>query len=281
MAQSDEIDLLELAFKLNRVFIQNIRSLIIAFFIGSLAGLAFYQLVPNVYQSRMIFSSDVLTFSVSKALITDLNGLIEENNTSELAKKLFLTSAEASLIAELKIENSIEKSEALKEEEKTTLIITVNCKDPLLYTKLQPSLIKFFETNEYALLREKEKKAIYQGMVDKTSQEITELEKMRVQFLEGNLFKNLNATTILFDPTSINARIIDLTREKLKNQSDLALVNNVQLVQGFVNFNRPISPMLSISLAAGAAIGVFFVIVLIVLKGFKHMVRLANQEKEK
>jgi hypothetical protein len=47
MAQSDEIDLLELAFKLNRVFIQNIRSLIIAFFIGSLAGLAFYQLVPN------------------------------------------------------------------------------------------------------------------------------------------------------------------------------------------------------------------------------------------
>jgi hypothetical protein len=65
MAQSDEIDLLELAVKLNKVFIKNLRSLLVAFIIGASAGLAFYQVVPSTYESKMIFTSNVLTLSLA------------------------------------------------------------------------------------------------------------------------------------------------------------------------------------------------------------------------
>jgi hypothetical protein len=169
----------------------------------------------------------------------------------------------------------------LKEQEKTLLSLTIKSKDQLLFGRLHPSLIKFFETNPYALLREKEKRALYQGMIDKTSKEIGELEKMRAQFLEGTLFKSSNANTIFFDPTSINSRIVDLTREMLKYQNDLALVNNIQLIQGFTNFNKPISPKLSISLASGASLGIFLIVLLIAIKGFQKMVGLANEKQDK
>jgi hypothetical protein len=126
MAQSDEIDLLDLAVKLNRVFINNLKSLILAFVIGTLAGLAFYEFVPKVYESKIIFSSDVLTFSISKAVVADLKKLVNENNRDELAKKLLIDAPLAKSINDISVETSIEKSENLKEQEKTILILSRN-----------------------------------------------------------------------------------------------------------------------------------------------------------
>jgi hypothetical protein len=281
MAQSDEIDLLELAAKLNRVFVKNLRSLLIAFVIGTGAGLAFYQLVPSTYENKMIFSSDILTLSFSKVLVSDLDKLVTEGNQEELAKKLQIPYDEAQKISSLKIESPIEKSETLKESEKNTLSVIVRSKDQSLYTKLQPALIRFFENNEYAKQREKENRAFFEGMIAKTTQEISELEKMRTQFLEGTLFKNGAGNTSLFDPTQINTKIIELTREKLRNQGELAFVGTVHLIQGFSNYKKPVSPKLSISLASGASLGLFFVLVFIGIKGFREMVELANKKEEK
>jgi hypothetical protein len=280
MAQSDEIDLLELAVKFNKVFVKNLKSLIIAFAIGTAAGLAFYQLVPSTYENKMIFSSDVLTLSLSRVLASDLDRLIIEGNHDELAKKLLISSEEARNIASIKIESSIEKSETLKEAEKNIICITIRSRDQTIYKKLQPSLIKFFESNEYAKQREKENKAFFQGMIAKTTQEINELEKMRAQFLEGTLFKGTTGNTSLFDPTEINSKIIELTEAKLKNEEKLAFVGTIQLIQGFSNYKKPVSPKLSISLASGASLGLFFVLALIGIKGFREMVKLANKKEE-
>jgi hypothetical protein len=280
MAQSDEIDLLELAVKLNKVFIKNLRSLLIAFIIGASAGLAFYQLVPNTYESKMIFTSNVLTLSLSKTLIADLERLRKENNQDELAKRLYVSIDDAAKIKSFEIESSIEKSEGLRESEKTTLAFIIKSNDPFLFSKIQSSLIKFFENNEFAKLKEKENRAYFQGMIAKTTQEISELEKMRTQFLEGTLFKNGAGNTNLFDPTEINSKIIELTKEKLKNEGELAFAGTVQVIQGFSNFKKPVSPKLSISLASGASLGLFFVLAFIGIKGFRGMVKLANKKEE-
>jgi hypothetical protein len=279
MAQSDEIDLLELAIKLNRIFIKNLKGLVIAFGIGTLVGLAFYQLAPKVYESKMIVSSDVLTFSICKALISDLEELRKEDNHEEMAKKLGMPLADAKNIVGIKLVPSIEKAEGLREQEKTLLSITIKSFDQLLFSKLQQPLIKFLETNDYALAREKEKRALYNGLIEKATHEINELEKLRDKFLVGELFKTASGGTIYFDPTEINSKIVGLTEVKLKNQNSLALVNNVQIIQGFTNFTKPTSPKLSISLVGGASLGVFFMLALIVSRGFKEMVRLANKPK--
>ena len=71
----------------------------------------------------------------------------------------------------------------MKEGEKTTLEITDQSKDKLLFAKLQSSLIDYFENNPYSIFREKEQRKVLQGMIDKSTEESAELEKLRIQFL--------------------------------------------------------------------------------------------------
>lgn len=276
MKETGEVDLLQLLIKIIRVVVNNLKLLIIAFLTGTLAGLAFYQFAPKVYESKIIFTSNVLTYSIGAAITDDLNELLKERNYEGFGERLNLTPAEAKKIKAINLENAIERQDLLKEGEKTALVITVESKDELLFAKLQSSLIDYFENNPYSLLREKERKKVLQGMIDKSTEEISELEKLRIQFLKGELFQKSSAATIMFDPTVINVRILDLTREKLENLNALAVSSHVQLIQGFTNFKKPISPKISISLAGGVSIGILFVIALITFKSFRKLYRFSE-----
>ncbi len=79
--QNDEIDLLELFAKFILIIRRNTVIIIIAFILGTLLGLAYYQFVPKSYESRMILTSDILTESYSKTLFETINQLVKERNT--------------------------------------------------------------------------------------------------------------------------------------------------------------------------------------------------------
>ena len=276
MKEKDEIDLLQLLVNVVKAFVSNLKLFIIALLTGTIGGLAFYQFAPKVFESKIVFTSEVLTYSISKAITDDVRVLIKEHNYDLLGQRLNMEAAEASQIDAIQLEIVIERSELLKESDKTILAIRVQVTDKALFAKLQSSLIDYFENNEYSKIREKEQKKVLQGMIDKSTEEIAELEKLRVQFLKGELFQKSAAGTIMFDPTIINVRILDLTREKLQNLNSLAVSNSVQLIQGFTNFNKPISPKISISLATGASIGIFFAIALIIFKSFRKLLRFSE-----
>ncbi len=276
MKEKDEIDLLQLLVNVVKAFVSNLKLFIIALLTGTIGGLAFYQFAPKVFESKIVFTSEVLTYSISKAITDDVRVLIKEHNYDLLGQRLNMEAAEASQIDAIQLEIVTERSELLKESDKTILAIRVQVTDKALFAKLQSSLIDYFENNEYSKIREKEQKKVLQGMIDKSTEEIAELEKLRVQFLKGELFQKSAAGTIMFDPTIINVRILDLTREKLQNLNSLAVSNSVQLIQGFTNFNKPISPKISISLATGASIGIFFAIALIIFKSFRKLLRFSE-----
>ena len=46
---------------------------------------------------------------------------------------------------------------------------------------------------------------------------------------------------VMFDPTIVNSKIVELTKEKITLQNSLALANSVQVVEGFSRFERPSS----------------------------------------
>ena len=85
----------------------------------------------------------------------------------------------------------------------------------------------------------------------------------------------------MFDPTVVNIRIIELSKEKLRYQNDLEIVNSVQIVEGFTKFIKPIKPNKAISLAAGASLGLFFVAILIAFKSIRKVVRMAEEAEKK
>jgi uncharacterized protein involved in exopolysaccharide biosynthesis len=115
---SDEIDLLEVLAKFVITIKSNFKLIVGAFVVGSLLGLAYNQLVPKTFESRMLVSSEILTESLSKTLAEDLFKLIKEKNLTILSNKLNISPEVASKIGKIEIKNAIEKSDGIKEEEK-------------------------------------------------------------------------------------------------------------------------------------------------------------------
>jgi hypothetical protein len=275
---SDEIDLLELLARIVISIKTNFKLIVGAFLIGSLLGLAYYQFVPKSYESRMLISSEILTESYSKTIAEDLNKLIKERNIESLSAKLDLSPTEALFIGRLEVKNAIEKADGRKEEEKNYLTITCRASDNSIWPNLQSGLINFFETNDYVRIRVDQRKKYYTQVIEKIDKELLDLNELKSTIANGQITQSGKDNLILFDPTTVNTKILDLNKEKINLQNALETVNSVQLVEGFTVFEKPVSPKLSISLSAGASFGLLiFALVL----GFKSLRKIVSLSEEK
>ena len=273
MDSNGEIDLKEHLVRISRTIVNNSKSLILAFIIGTLMGLAYNQLAPPKYESKIIISSDMLTYSYAKGLIDDLNKLLEEHNYKLLTEKLGIPMDDVNLISHLETRPTIEKSDAILEKDKTVFSIIVNVRDVSILPKLQNGLTSYIENNEFVSRRVAQRKVYHIKMIAKTAEEIKELEKLREGILEG---KSFSKGTMMFDPTTVNSKILELTKEKITLEHALELVNSIHIIEGFTQFNKPVSPKLSISLTAGASLGLLFIMLVIAIKGIRKMISLAE-----
>ncbi len=276
---SDEIDLLEL---LARIVISIKSKLILgAFLVGSLLGLAYYQFVPKSYESRMLISSEILTESYSKTIAEDLNKLIRERNIESLSSKLNITPKEALALGKLEVKNAIEKADGRKEEEKNYLTISCQTSDNSIWPSLQNGLISFLENNDYVKIRVEQKKKYFTQVIEKIDKELVDLNDLKSRIANGQVTQSSKDNLILFDPTTVNTKILDLNKEKINLQNQLEIVNSIQVVEGFTVFEKPISPKLSISLSAGASFGLFIVALIIGFKSLRKIVSLSEEKLAK
>jgi LPS O-antigen subunit length determinant protein (WzzB/FepE family) len=277
---SDEIDLLELLGKLIGVLKTNSKLIIVSILIGTILGLCYSQLAPKIYESRMLISSDILTESYSKILTTDLNQLLSENNYDVLSSKLKISPAYASKIKsiDVAIEKPNVKIIAPKTNEKNYLTITCQTEDNSIWADLQKGLIIFFEINDYVSIRVSQKKEYFNQMIGKIDKELLDLSELKIRILNSQITQSNKDNSILFDPTTVNSKILELNKEKINLQNSLELVNSIQLVEGFTVFNKPTSPKLSVSLVAGSSLGLFFVALIIVFKSLRKIIRLSEEK---
>lgn len=275
---SDEIDLLELLAKIVITIKSNILSIIVAFVIGSILGLCYYQFVPRTYESSMLISSGILTESYSKNLVSDINKLIKEKNLTKVSTKLGITQQEANMLGKLEIKSAIEKSDGIKEQEKSYLTIIGQSSDNSIWPSLQTGLINFFESNDYVKIRVDQNRKYYTQIIEKIDKELIDLQELKSNISSGKMSQSSKDNLVLFDPTTVNTKILDLNKEKIGMQNALETVNSVQLVEGFTTFEKPVSPKLSISLVAGASVGLFIVALLIGFKSLRKIVQLSEEK---
>lgn len=278
---SDEIDLLELLARIVISIKSNFKLIVGAFIIGSLLGLAYYQFVPKSYESRMLISSEILTESYSKTIVEDLNKLLKEKNLESLSSKLNLTETEALALGKLEVKNAIEKADGRKEEEKNYLTINCRTSDNSIWPSLQSGLINFFETNDYVKIRVEQRKKYFTQVIEKIDKELVDLNELKSRIANGQITQSGKDNLILFDPTTVNTKILDLNKERINLQNSLETVNSVQLVEGFTVFEKPVSPRLSISLSAGASFGLFIVALIIGFKSLRKIVSLSEEKLAK
>ena len=272
---NDEIDLVELLVKIVLVTKRNLLSIMVFFLVGTGLGYAYASLAPKIYQSKMLVSSDILTESYSEKLIESLQNLIQEGNYDLLGAKINLSPEETKQIGKLVIESAL-KDKPSKEDEKRFFLITVELKDLSLLSKIEQGLLLYLQENDFVKIRVEQRKNYFRELIKKVEEEIQSLEGFKERIYQGNFFESSKGS-VMFDPTNVNSKILDLNKEKINLQNGLELVSSVQLVEGFTRYEKPVWPKKSVSLTAGATLGLFLVGLLIAFKSLRKLVRFAEE----
>ena len=275
---SDEIDLLELLAKITLAIKNNLKPLVIAFIIGSCLGLAYYQFVPKIFEGKMILQSDLLRESYIGRITESLDNLIKENNDKVLSERLGITEKQASSITKIEIESIKLKGVNDEKSDNSTFIVTIKSNDNAIFPNLQNGIINHLRGNEFVKIRVRQKQDFYKAMIEKVGQEIKSLDSLKNRLFKGQTVYAKSAEMMLIDPTSIYSKIIELNKEQLNYKNALELVNSIQLVEGFTIYNKPVSPKLSISLAAGASVGMFFMLAILGFKSLRKIIQLSEEK---
>ena len=117
-------------------------------------------------------------------------------------------------------------------------------------------------------------------MLAKIYEEINDMDAFKEQIVSGSFFRSAQGN-VMFDPTNVNSKIMELTKEKITMQNELELVNSVQVIEGFTKYERPVRPRLSVSLISGSFVGLVFVSILIAFKSIRRILQMADAAKQK
>jgi len=274
--KSEEFEFFDIFLKGVNIIRTNFLIILLFFFVGTALGLAYYYTTKKVYESKMVISSAILTRSYSKALIDVLNRHRREVNHKAIMSLLNVSEKTAKAIVYLDIEN-LSQIDDLKETDR--FIITASVLDQEIFPELQRGLIHYLETNEFVRIRVEQNENYLKQMVAKMEAEIKDMEEFKQKIITGAFFESARGN-VMFDPTTVNSKILELTKEKINLQNNLALVNSVQVIEGFTLFEMPTSPRLSISLISGSFVGLFFVAILIAFKSIRRLLKMADASKQ-
>lgn len=275
-ANKDEIDLVELLVKGVLLVKHNIIQIIVFFVIGSGLGFTYASLAPKVYESKMIVSSSILSESYCKKLFETLNTLIKEKNYKALSAKLKATEAEVEELGEFQIESLNEKLIISPDKDNTSFLVSVKLTNKNLLPFIQSGLIGYLQNNDFVRIRVEHNKSYIKQMIAKVQKEIESLENFKSSVYDGKFFQSVKGG-VMFDPTTVNTKIIDLTKEKINLEQSLEMVNSVEIINGFTKFDKPIWPKKSVSMVAGATFGLFLVGLLIAIKSIRKLVKFAEE----
>jgi hypothetical protein len=275
---SDEIDVLEIFLKGVNIFRANFWMIISCFVVGSLLGFAYYFYSPKVYENKLIISSSILTESYGKKLIENTRAFIAESNYRAISEQLGLTQEEATKVFSIKIDNLTDfQTDVTKENDR--YLITVRVSDQAILPKLQQGIITYFENNDFVKVRVEQSKSYLKQMIAKFQLEIADLEDLKQRINSGAFFEKAQGN-VSFDPTTVNSKILELTKERINLQHSLALSNSVQVIEGFTQFEKPLYPKVSLSLIGGSIVGLAFSAAFIFFKMIGKIIKIAEAAKK-
>lgn len=275
--KKDEFDLYELFFKGVEIIRGNFWLIVTFFVAGTLLGLSYYYSSTKVYETRMVVSSSILTRSYAEALIDKLNRHRRELNIKAIMQSLNVSEPTAKNIMRLDTE-VVSQIDETKEPER--FIITAEVLDQDILPDLQKGLVHHLANNEFVKVRVEQNKKYLNQMIAKFDEEIKDMEVWKEKIISGEFFQRTQGN-VMFDPTTVNSKILELTKERINLQNNLELANSVQVIEGFTKYERPVRPRLSISLISGSFVGLVFVSILIAFKSIRKILRMADAAKQK
>lgn len=274
----NEIDIKDLFFQFAFIIKREIKLIIILLIAGMIVGISYAFFSKKVYESKMVLHSGLLSFAFTSEILDNLNLLILEKNDQALSETLKIPLESAQKLVRFEVKSLIEdKFNPLKEVEKNTLVIKVRTLDRGQFPQIQDALINYFENNAFVKIRIEQKRELYREMIKKVNSEIADLQELKNKLYKGEYLQNMKGN-LMFDPTTVNSKIIELSRENINTQHGLILADNIQVINGFTAVVQPVWPRKSILAVLGGALGIALALSIIFIKIVTREVRIKESE---
>ena len=315
LPQSDEIDLKLLwqqFVNLLRIVIKIVikRGIVLAIFLGIGGGTGYYfhKVSTPVYKTKMLINAKDTDYAILSGLLGSLQDLAYQQQHQTLASVLKVNPEVTKTIVSLKAvdklvvlkdlsaqqnkefkanKNGAKKSTKERDKEIFQLkdqnfAIELSLTDNSHFASLETAITGYLRENKYLKKRVELKKMLLTKKKQKLQKEIKELDSLKHNI--RNIFTQKNQNVQITDPGTI-ARLyqeaVKLKEEELKIDTTLALMDNVQIVDGFIKSNIPIvqiTKRLKTGLYLGFSLWVMLILWLDVRKPF---MRFLNEDSKK
>jgi hypothetical protein len=275
--KNDEIDLLGLLIKTVRFLRKNFTIIIIFLLLGVGLGVFHYLTSKKVFENKMIVSSNILTESYIKILFENITRHMDDGDYALVSKQLGTSEDIVRKLVSLNIEN-LRKDAVNDNTERERFFITAEVSDQGILPDLQKSILYYLENNDFVKSHVEQNRKTARQMLAVATKEIADIEAFKVRIISGEFFQSAKGN-VMFDPTTVNSKILELTEKKLGYENSLQFSNSVYVIEGFNEFDSQARPKLLKSLLLGAMIGLFGVGALVFFKIMIKLLRLADGAK--
>jgi hypothetical protein len=240
-SQSEDIDLLLLIERSILFFRKFIWVFVVAIVLGLASGIFVYRSLPNIYRSRLIAHSFLLTNQEQIQIIENWNNFLGKEGYPELATTL---NCRENILYSLKKIKGEEIQKEFSNDNPNGFFIEVNITDISILDELQKGIVYGLENNEYVKEKLAARRSDLKELIDKTGIEIKRLDstkKIVENIIEG---KSKSSSPLIIEGAGMNRQLIEMNEKLLSYREDLKFATAIQILQSFNKFRQPVGPKL-------------------------------------
>lgn len=285
----EEIDLRLLFLSIADLVARNTWVLVSALIVGIGLGLLQYFISPPVYESSMIASSRLLTYIRVESMIGLLDKLAQERSDTLLAKELNVEAPIAAQLVQIQAKSIKSKStntevkvnESTASQDDNVFEIAVHTYNNQVVDSLQAGILYYLQHNAFVAKRTAIQKKKLETMQARVKEEVNKLDSLRFS-VNQLLIKGIgsNSTMMMNDPASVNKDLMSLYERELDIQSALQLIDDIQVIQNFIPFAKPVGPKIIKDLIVGLSFSFTLAFIFIVIREVKRGVKKLRREVE-
>lgn len=275
LVSSDEIDLralweqfISLLRRAIKITIKRGIILVIFLAIGGGLGYFVHQSTDPIYKTRMLIDTKGANYSILSGLVGTLQNLADEENYKGIAGALKIKEDMAKTIVSMKVVDKLvvykdlseqenrsidqdfrnrKQQESAKERDKEIFqlkgqkfAVEVALTNNDNFPALEEAFLAYLRSNKYLKKRVQLKKEFLEKKKAKIQKEIQGLDSLKKNI--ADVFTRENQNIQITDPgtiTQLYDKAIKLREDELKIDTTLAVLDNVQVLESFVKFNKP------------------------------------------
>ena len=237
----------------------------------SLVGFSTRFILPHQFQMEAVMSSHEIPYKMCVLMLNNLQEIsASKDNKAVLTKSLGITEAEAKTIVSIKA-GMLKDSFFVNDRDTVHNFfgVTLTCSNAALTEIIQKGIVRFLESNDFALKRKEAKFKMLVDLKQSLQIKVASLDSVK-NIINNSITTRSQGKGIILgepiNPVTVYQTEINYFRELIDIERQLSVYDNIEVVQPFIPPIKSNYPKFNLILLYFAASGLFLSLILIPLR---------------